>query len=180
MSQAYVTALGRRLRAVRRQSGKTLSQVEQQSAGQLTVKAVSSWERGDRAVTVARLAELAEFYGVPTEDLLPPQSMVAAPAGSGRKLTLDLTRLVSLPARETGPLARYASTIRHQRDDYNGKILTIREQDLQSLAVMYHLEPNNMMALLTTWGVLSADSAAGTAHGNGEPLPRQTSRTWLG
>jgi len=58
-----------------------------------------------------------------------------------------------------------------------GKILTIREQDLQSLAVMHHLEPNNMMALLTTWGVLTADPAAGTAHDNGEPLPRQTSRT---
>jgi hypothetical protein len=58
-----------------------------------------------------------------------------------------------------------------------GKILTIREQDLQSLAVMYHLEPNNMMALLTTWGVLTADPAAATAHDNGEPLPRQTSRT---
>lgn len=176
MSQSYVTALGRRLRAVRRQSGMTLSQVEQQSAGQLTVKAVSSWERGDRAVTVARLAELAEFYGLPTEELLPPPSVIAAPAGSGRELTLDLTRLVSLPPRETGPLARYASTIRHQRDDYNAKMLTIREQDLRSLAVMYHLEPDNLLALLTTWGVLTADPAAGTAHTNRELLPRQTGR----
>ena len=32
---------------------------------------VGSYERGDRAVTVQRLAELAEFYGVPVYELLP-------------------------------------------------------------------------------------------------------------
>jgi len=74
----------------------TLSQVEHRSAGQLTVKAVSSWERGDRAVTVARLAELAEFYGVPTEELLPPPSMVAATASRRR-------RPPSIVHRSTGP-----------------------------------------------------------------------------
>ena len=32
---------------------------------------MGSYERGDRAVTVQRLAELADFYGVPVGALLP-------------------------------------------------------------------------------------------------------------
>ena len=176
MSQEYAVTLGRRLRAVRRQRGLTLHQVQEQSQGRFTVEVVGSYERARRAVTVIRLAELAEFYGLTTAELLPTVPATTPPIAGGR-FTVDLDRLADLPARQGGPLARYAAAIQRHRGDHGGTVLTIREQDLQSLAVMYHLEPNNMMALLATWGVLSADPAAGTAHDNGEPLPRQTSRT---
>jgi len=101
MSQAYAVALGARLRAVRRERGMSLQQVEHASGGQWTVIAVGSWERAHRAVTVAKLAGLAEFYGVATEELLPAHSAGPAAAG-GRRLTIDLQRLVALPPDRPG------------------------------------------------------------------------------
>ena len=62
---------GRGCDTVRGLRGLSLMQVERESAGRFKAIVVGSYERGDRAVTVSRLAELAEFYGVPTQDLLP-------------------------------------------------------------------------------------------------------------
>ena len=71
MSTEYAKALGARLRAIRTQQGLSLHGVEQKSQGRWKAVVVGSYERGDRAVTVQRLAELAHFYGVPVHELLP-------------------------------------------------------------------------------------------------------------
>ena len=76
-SANYGKALGARLRAIRMQQHLSLHGVERKSDGKWKAVVVGSYERGDRAVSVARLAELADFYGVPVGDLLPP-------AGRGR------------------------------------------------------------------------------------------------
>ena len=75
-------ALGARLRAVRRQLGMTLEQVEQRSQGRFKMVVVGSYERADRAVTVQKLSELAEVYGVRTEQLLPGDGAAAGNCGS--------------------------------------------------------------------------------------------------
>jgi transcriptional regulator with XRE-family HTH domain len=79
----YSKALGARLRAVRTHQGLSLAGVEELSRGQWKAVVVSSWERGDRAVTVEKLAGLAAFYGIPTIDLLPgvPPSPAVVPDG---------------------------------------------------------------------------------------------------
>ena len=71
MSADYAHALGARLRSIRAQQGLSLHGVEEKSEGRWKAVVVGSYERGDRAVTVAKLAELAEFYGVPVAELLP-------------------------------------------------------------------------------------------------------------
>ena len=68
---------------------------------------------------------------------------------------LNLESLGSLPADEAGPLARYASTIQAQRHDYNGKVLSIRTEDLKSLAIIYDMSPDELTSRLIEWGVLS-------------------------
>jgi transcriptional regulator with XRE-family HTH domain len=67
----YSKALGRRLRAAREQRQLSLRGVEAESGGRWKAVVVGSYERGDRAVTVERLAGLARFYGVPVVSLLP-------------------------------------------------------------------------------------------------------------
>ena len=67
----YAKALGGKLRAIRQQQGLSLHGVEQKSGGRWKAVVVGSYERGDRAVTVQKLAELADFYGVPVAELLP-------------------------------------------------------------------------------------------------------------
>ena len=59
-----------------------------------------------------------------------------------------------LPTHQAGPLARYAAAIQSQRGDYNGKILTIRSEDLRSLAVIYDMTAEDLTDQLMNWGVL--------------------------
>ena len=157
MASDYARALGSRLRAIRTQQGLSLHGVEERSNGRWKAVVVGSYERGDRAVTVQRLAELADFYGVPVQALLPD----GAPSGSSEpppRLVLDLERLMNVPAEKAGPLARYAQTIQTQRGDYNGRVLSIRADDLRSLAVIYDMPPSALVDQLITWQVLDADA----------------------
>jgi len=157
MSTDYARSLGARLRAIRTQQGLSLHGVEERSQGRWKAVVVGSYERGDRAVTVQRLAELADFYGVPVSALLPDAgtgSVVEAPP----RLVIDLERLGSVPAERAGPLARYASTIQSQRGDYNGKVLSIRQDDLRTLAVIYDMPPALLAEELIGWGVLDPDA----------------------
>jgi transcriptional regulator with XRE-family HTH domain len=153
----YAKALGARLRAIRTQQGLSLHGVEEKSQGRWKAVVVGSYERGDRAVTVQRLAELAEFYGVPVNELLPEGA--AAPASEpAARIIIDLEQLSSVPADKAAPLARYAATIQSQRGDYNGRILSIRQEDLRSLAVIYDASPSALTEQLIDWGVLSPEA----------------------
>jgi hypothetical protein len=106
---------------------------------------------------VQRLSELAEFYGVPVSELLPEGASSAALEPAAR-IIIDLEQLSSVPAEKAAPLARYAATIQSQRGDYNGRVLSIRQEDLRSLAVIYDASPGVLTEQLIGWGVLSADA----------------------
>ena len=155
----YAKALGARLRAIRTQQGLSLHGVEEKSHGRWKAVVVGSYERGDRAVTVQRLAELADFYGVPVSELLPEGETASPAAGEAPvRLIIDLERLTSVPAPQAAPLARYAATIQSQRGDYNGRVLSIRQEDLRSLAVIYDASPSVLTERLIGWGVLNAEA----------------------
>ena len=155
----YQRRLGSRLRAIRQQQGLTLQQVEEISNGKWKAVVVGSYERGDRAVSVAKLAELSEFYNVPVSELLPKEEMAAATAaavsGPGRVM-LDLRKL-SRPDLdpELRPVSRFAHTIQLQRGDYNGNVLTIRGEDLRALSVIYGTDPEELVIRLEDEGILA-------------------------
>ena len=151
----YGHSLGARLRSIRQQQGLSLQGVEEKSKGRWKAVVVGSYERGDRAVTVARLAQLAEFYDVPISELLPQDSSVVTVEPTG-KVVLDLETLARLPADEVGPLVRYAKAIQRQRGDYNGRVLSIRQDDLRAPAVVFDLSPPQLLDRLAGWGVVNA------------------------
>lgn len=157
MPSEYAKALGARLRAIRTQQGLSLHGVEQKSKGRWKAVVVGSYERGDRAVTVQRLAELAEFYGIPVAELL-PGSAPAARIEPPPKLVIDLERLAQTPVEQAGPLQRYAAAIQSQRGDYNGRVLSIRQDDLRTLAVIYDRPPAMLAEQMISWGVLNPDA----------------------
>ena len=157
MASDYARALGARLRSIRQQQGLSLHGVEEKSHGRWKAVVVGSYERGDRAVTVQRLAELADFYGVPVSELL-PEGAPAAAAEPPPRLIIDLERLGAVPAEKAGPLARYAAAIQAQRGDYNGRVLSIRQDDLRTLAVIYDEAPSQLAEQLIAWGVLNPEA----------------------
>jgi transcriptional regulator with XRE-family HTH domain len=159
MAREYAKQLGARLRAIRTQQGLSLHGVEEKSQGRWKAVVVGSYERGDRAVTVQKLSELAEFYGVPVAELLPDSSPRGASEPAPR-LVLDLEALGRLPAENGGLLTRYARSIQSQRGDYNGKVLSIRQEDLRVLAVMYDRAPSLLTEDLINWGVLGNEARA--------------------
>jgi len=57
MPSEYAKTLGARLRAIRTQQGLSLHGVEEKSRGRWKAVVVGSYERGDRSVTVQKLAE---------------------------------------------------------------------------------------------------------------------------
>jgi hypothetical protein len=110
-------------------------------------------------VTVQRLSELAEFYGVPVHELLPGSGPLGGAGEPPPRLVLDLERLHDLDLSEALLLARFAATIQAQRGDYNGKVLSIRQDDMRTLAVLYDEAPSALAERFISWGVLHTDAA---------------------
>jgi transcriptional regulator with XRE-family HTH domain len=165
MAQDYARALGGRLRAIRQQQGLSLHGVERKSDGRWKAVVVGSYERGDRAVTVQRLSELAAFYGVPVAELLPGTAQAGAHEDAAGRLVLDLEQLATIESSDALPLTRYAAAIQSQRGDYNGKVLSIRQDDMRMLAVIYDVSPQVLVDKFDAWGVIRTE--------NGDPWSGQ-------
>ncbi len=162
----YVQVLGARLRDVRQREGLSLQRVEQRSGGRWKAVVVGSYERGDRAVTVQKLAELARFYGVPMSLLLPPEDLdLGSDDGVAIPIVLNLDRLYMLPRRKAGPLARYAADIAHRRGEH-GTLLRIRSIDIDSLADLYAIS-HRARRLVGVVGCACAACGVSLAEGTG-------------
>lgn len=152
---SYARAVGERLRNLRRQQRLSLLAVEEASGREFKASVLGAYERGERIISVLRLQRLAQLYGVPVDQLLPrPSSGLpaavdgAAPANGNhvadRSLTIDLVRLANLEAPEKDILRRYISMIQIQRGDFNGRVITIRTEDVRALARVFEREESAM------------------------------------
>ena len=72
MTDSYNQAVGRRLRAIRKQKGLSLQDVEAVSEQEFKASVLGAYERGERSLSLPRMQRLAGFYGVPIDQLLPP------------------------------------------------------------------------------------------------------------
>jgi transcriptional regulator with XRE-family HTH domain len=147
MAGGYARRVGERLRAIRKQKGLSLQEVEGASNQEFKASVLGAYERGERAISVPRLQRLARFYNVPVDQLLPRDASeidLTDSAVSGDndrsawdgsdKITIDLTRFEGVDDDEARVLHRYVNTIQVQRQDFNGRMLTIRRDDLRAIA----------------------------------------------
>src|SRR5262249_38664012 len=114
--------VGERLRAIRRQKGLSLHDVEARSHQEFKASVLGAYERGERAISVPRLLRLAELYRVPADQLLPRAGAEAeidltgdTTSALGEAFTIDLVRLHEVEDEEASVIARYAATIQLQR-----------------------------------------------------------------
>ena len=131
-SLGYRKEVGRRLRDIRRQRKLSLQDVEGESKQEFKASVLGAYERGERAISVPRLQRLARFYGVPVDQLLPVVEEPPTPAAVEESVTIDLAQLDSRDDMKT--MDRYLRSIRLQRQDFNGKVVTVRRDDVRALA----------------------------------------------
>lgn len=154
MGDAYQAELGERLRRIRNQQGLTLHDVESRSRGEWKAVVIGSYERGDRAISVPKLARLAEFYGVPVSELLPGDASTDDDGAGPTRVVIDLSGLDPDAQGPLGAVARYARTVQLNRGDFNGRVLTIRTVDVEAIAAASGLTPTDLMAVLDEGGAL--------------------------
>jgi hypothetical protein len=146
----------------------SLHGVERKSQGRWKAVVIGSYERGDRSISVHRLAELADFYGVPIAELLPGDDeprLVASGAQPLAKVVINLARLHSLTDAEAAPLVRFVASIQRLRGEYGNRGMTIRADDLRALALVYDTTIEGLTGRLVRWQVL----APGSLILDGEP-----------
>ncbi len=164
MSSPYGRQVGERLRAIRRQKRLSLQDVEAGSNQEFKASVLGAYERGERAISVPRLERLARYYSVPVDQLLPRSAAVpAAEYGdvvdltdrSGRRagVTIDLTQIDAVARPEGEMLGRYLVMIQVQRQDFNGRVLTIRQDDLRAVACILGVEIESAVDRLADLGL---------------------------
>jgi transcriptional regulator with XRE-family HTH domain len=157
----YGRRVGERLRAIRRQKRLSLQEVEATSRQEFKASVLGAYERGERAISVPRLQRLARFYNVPVDQLLPADDGPAF-AGEGEtgaresvpvKIAIDLTRLEELRGPEFRMLGRYLRMIQVQRQDFNGRVITIRNDDMRAIACILDTTAEQTPAKLDELGL---------------------------
>ena len=146
----YSVQVGERLRAIRKQKRLSLHDVEAQSEQEFKASVLGAYERGERALSLPRLDRLAQFYRVPVDQLLPRNELdpvAGGEAGSQRqKLAIDILKLAQLSGAPFEMLTRFMRMIQVQRQDFNGRVLTIRSDDQRAIAAMLDI-PVDQVAL---------------------------------
>lgn len=134
----YNDQVGDRVRAIRRQRGLSLQEVQRLSGGEFKAAVVGAYERGERSLSLPRLQRLAEFFQVNISAFLPQDDKAdhsAAPATAGG-VTIDLNRLERLAGTESVIFSRFLRSIQMMRRDFTGQVLTIRRDDLRMLSIL--------------------------------------------
>jgi transcriptional regulator with XRE-family HTH domain len=151
----------------------SLQAVEAMSEQEFKASVLGAYERGERAISVPRLQRLAKLYDVPVDQLLPHDDVDEdrwggkAPETQGaslnnralrawdgnEKITIDLAKLNSVSGPERDLLRRFLSMIQVQRQDFNGRMITIRAEDLRAIACLFGVTPDAMSRRLDELGL---------------------------
>jgi transcriptional regulator with XRE-family HTH domain len=164
-SADYARLVGERLRAIRRQKRLSLQEAEEMSNQEFKASVLGAYERGERAISVPRLHRLARVYQVPADQLLPRDTddpradegyvdLTAPAPAPPRKIVLDIARLDEIGGPTGEMLRRYVAMIQLQRQDFNGRVLTIRRDDLRAIACILDTPTDRATERLDQLGIL--------------------------
>lgn len=158
----FTRLVGERLRRIRQQKQWSLSDVEAASDTEFKASVLGAYERGERAISVPRLERLARFYGVSIDQLLPRDAQRADDGGSApaKKLRIDVAKLSTMSGPQFEMLERFLRMIQVQRQDFNGKVITVRAHDTRAIAVMLDVPVDQVGDKLSELGLLFVPPSA--------------------
>lgn len=144
----YNQRVGERLRQIRLQRGMSLQDVQRATDGEFKAAVLGAYERGERSLSLPRLRRLAACYGVPINQLLPEEDTYEIPAPPPGGVAIDLGRIDRLDPALGAVIDRFLQRIQVQRQDFNGKVLTIRRDDVAMLAMLLDIDDAELIAEL--------------------------------
>lgn len=154
----YAELVGEKLRRLRQERAMSLQDVCDRSGGSFVVSTLSAYERGKRSLSLERLLELADIYGLsPTAILdVDDQGDLHPNLLRNRPLRIRLDNLYRLAPEERKPLEEYLDFLRNLRNDPAREVLTFRRDDLAYLSSLYGVRPQALRERLETEGVLES------------------------
>ncbi|MEI6040607.1 MAG: helix-turn-helix transcriptional regulator [Actinomycetes bacterium] len=150
LTEPSIEDIAASLRAIRKQKGMTLKDVEIASNGRWKAVVIGSYERCDRALSLKKAINLAAFYQMPLDQLLGLENRESAPMN--RKITLDLRRVreSSTTGNNFQFLATFTNLLCAKRRDWNGEVLSLRDTDLTTLALLLTLDESATLEWLNS------------------------------
>jgi transcriptional regulator with XRE-family HTH domain len=120
--------IGSRIRDARRARGWSLLEVEAASRGEFKASVLGAYERGERALSVARLLRLAALFEVPPSILIPepPEPPEAI---------IDLAAAESAGDRQGEVIDRFLTAIQNMRKGVAARA-AVRQSDLKVLSAL--------------------------------------------
>jgi transcriptional regulator with XRE-family HTH domain len=156
----YAELVGDKLRKLRQERGLSLQEVCDRSGG-FVVSTLSAYERGKRSLSLERLLELSDIYGISPPALLDVEGNGDMLGSLGRNvpLRINLGNLSRLSSGERRPLENYVEFLKNLRNDPAREILTMRKDDLDYLATLYGVRPQTLKERFESVGVIEASGS---------------------
>jgi transcriptional regulator with XRE-family HTH domain len=153
----YRRLLGQRIRQIRQQRGLSLQEVEARTGEEFKSSVLGAYERGERSLSVGRLMRLAAFYEVPVDQMLPGAGGVAGRTAAEERppLRIDLTRVARLGGVEGDFLRRQLGLLQLRRQDFNGRVMTLRFDDQRMVAGIFNVREERVRAHLESLELLA-------------------------
>ncbi len=119
-----------KLRKLRKIKGLTLNQIEKASAGEFKSVVLGAYERGTRAISLARLERISAFYDVPMSYFFDAGNEKSQKS----RWIFDLRQIRKvLEIKDQNPrilsMISLVRAIAAERNDWAGEFLTIRDSD---------------------------------------------------
>jgi transcriptional regulator with XRE-family HTH domain len=149
-NQPTTATISARIRALRKARSLTLQDIERLSNGRIKAVVMGSYERGSRAISLARTIEIANLFTIPISELI--EESKNTERGSDDQLVFDLRKLreisLAMTGSEISKINTFLSAICARRRDWNGEILTLRSTDLDTLTLVLSAPREKVQELL--------------------------------
>lgn len=160
MSQTLEERCAYKLRELRRKKGYTLHEFEALSGGAIKAVVLGSYERGTRAVSLARLDELSQIYEVPIQYFIGEEQDENSSESGQYIFDLRRIRKMANPPSELEPVKRFLNAIARKRSDWNGEVISLRGSDSQLLSLICELDQSILHEELRLNGFLFASEVS--------------------
>jgi len=150
-TQPTTASISARIRKYRKTRSLTLQDIERLSNGRIKAVVMGSYERGSRAISLARTIEIANLFAIPLSELI--EEPTNTYSRSADLLIFDLRKLreisISKQGDEISKINAFVSAICARRRDWNGEVLTLRSADLDTLTLILSAPSFEVQELLS-------------------------------